>query len=262
MSNTVPWWQRTANLIRKKPSWFFGDSEISLNMKWCEQGVSYKHLKLNTICNFLFKSPAVRLSYGGHIRFVDYNYFVCFVAGHLRGRMWWVEQMLLLQVPKLLVWLQACGFDVFNFIVCARVCVFLFTGLLWELQLGECSSPRAAAGNRGTLPEARPAGLEWGRTDWSAHRSLWLLLLWVEATTHTVFSTPAVFLHRLLLFIFYTNTHNQIQAQNCNNLIFKYCPQKKTIYFFVGNISLTLLTFIIIDSRGECNDGLSATIKS
>ncbi len=87
---------------------------------------------------------------------------------------------------------QSCLFDcrlmalmyLISLCVHVCVCVFVFTGLLWKLQLGERRSPRASAGNRGTLPEARPAGLERGRTDWPAHRSLWLLLLWVETNTH------------------------------------------------------------------------------
>lgn len=111
------------------------------------------------------------------------NYFACFVSERAFGvRMWRAGRTL--SQSCLFDCRLASAFDVFNFIVrvCPRVIfIYLFfstlTGLLRQLQLRELRPPRAAAGNRGALPQARPAGLERGRTDRAAHRSLRLLLL-------------------------------------------------------------------------------------
>lgn len=71
--------------------------------------------------------------------------------------------------------------------ILSHLCARTFTGLLRELQLWECRAPRAAARDSGPFPEVRPAGLEWGRSHRSAHRSLRMLLLWVETHAHVHF---------------------------------------------------------------------------
>lgn len=166
-------------------------NQISSNVQQPKWGMFYACFKLNINCILFFFSPNPLQSdclEAGKLHMLSTsNYFVCFVSERAsRVTMWQAER-----TPS-----QSClfdcrlasAFDVFKFIVHVCPHVFFFppalTGLLRQLQLRELGPPRAAAGNRGALPQARPAGLERGRTDRAAHRSLRLLLLWVHTHVH------------------------------------------------------------------------------
>lgn len=140
------------------------------------------HFKFDTIS---FSNPLQSDCLSRHIRYVDiiilYVLQVCtFRAGCGCGE--WNAY----SCSKSRSCLFDCRLVALMYLISLCVCsMCVFTGILWELQLGERSSSWAAAGNCGPLPQTRPTGLEWGGTDRSAHRSLWLFLLWVERNTHT-----------------------------------------------------------------------------